>query len=71
MCLVPAPAEFWASRNDFSKNGAAVGKNFVAGFAKNESLYRRISTKYKSSIFFEGFWRIASKINAKIEVRKQ
>ena len=55
MCLVPAPAEFWASRNDFSKNGAAVGKNFVAGFAKNESLYRRISTKYKSSKLF---WRI-------------
>ena len=58
MCQVPAPNEFWASRNDFfksSKNGASVGKNFVAAFAKNESLYRRISTKYKSGKLF---WRI-------------
>ena len=38
-----------------SKNGASVGKNFVAAFAKNESFYRRISTKYKSSKLF---WRI-------------
>ena len=38
-----------------SKNGASIGKNFVAAFAKNESLYRRISTKYKSSKLF---WRI-------------
>ena len=48
MCLVPAPGEFWASRNDFfksGKNGAPVGKNFVTGFAKNESLFRRISAK--------------------------
>ena len=58
MCQVPGPGEFWASRNDFfksSKNGAYVGKNFVAAFAKNESFYRRISTKYKSSKLF---WRI-------------
>ena len=58
MCLVPASGECWASRNDFfksSKNGSPVGKNFVAAFAKNESLYRRISTKYKSSKLF---WRI-------------
>ena len=50
MCQVPGPGEFWASRNDFfksSENGASVGKNFVAAFAKNESFYRRISTKYK------------------------
>ena len=48
----------WASRNDFfksGKNGGLVGKDFVAGFAKNESLHRRISTKYKSSKLF---WRI-------------
>ena len=31
------------------------GKEFVAGFAKNESLYRRILTKYKWSKLF---WRI-------------
>ena len=58
MCQVPGPGEFWASRNDFfksSENGASVGKNFVAAFAKNESFYRRISTKYKSSKLF---WRI-------------
>ena len=48
MYLVPAPGEFWASRNDFfksGKNGGPVGKNFIAGFAKSESLYRRIKTK--------------------------
>ena len=58
MCLVPVPGKFWALRNDFfksAKNGASVGKNFVTCFAKNESLYRRISTKYKSSKLF---WRI-------------
>ena len=58
MCQVPGPGEFWASRNDFlksSENGASVGKNFVAAFAKNESFYGRISTKYKSSKLF---WRI-------------
>ena len=58
MCQVSGPGEFWALRNDFfksSENGASVGKNVVAAFAKNESFYRRISTKYKSSKLF---WRI-------------
>ena len=58
MCLVQASREFWASRNHFfksCKNGGPVGKDFVAGFAKNESLYGRILTKYKSSKLF---WRI-------------
>ena len=58
MCLVPALIAFWAPRNDFSKtekNGGRTGEVFVAAFAMNESLYRRISTKYKSS---ELFWSI-------------
>ena len=58
ICLVPVPGEFWASPNDFFKSGKNDGpswKDFVAGFAKNESLYRRISTKYKSSKLF---WKI-------------
>ena len=58
MCLVPAPGEFWASRNDlsnFEKMSADACGVFVTSFAKNESLYRQISTKYKSS---ELFWRI-------------
>ena len=58
MCLVPAPGEFWASRNDlsnFEKMSADACGVFVTSFAKNESLYRRISTKYKSSKLF---WRI-------------
>ena len=42
------------------------GKEFVAGFAKNESLYRRILTKYKWSKLF---WRILEEEEeAKIEV---
>ena len=36
-------------------NSASLWENFVACFAKKESLYRRISTKYKSSKLF---WRI-------------
>ena len=58
MCLVPAPVDFWASRNDFSnfaKISPAAWYVFLTSFAKNESLYRRISTKYKSSKLF---WRI-------------
>ena len=45
--------------------------DFLAAFTKNESLYRRISTKYKSSKLL---WRILEDNkpkNAKIEVRKQ
>ena len=45
MCLVPASGELWALRSDSfksCKNGGPFGKNFVAGFAKNKSLYRRI-----------------------------
>ena len=57
MCLVPAPGEFWASRNDFPK--LEIWRrtcDVICGcFAKNESLYRRISTKYKSRKLF---WRI-------------
>ena len=74
MCLVPAPGEFWASRNDlsnFEKMSADACGVFVTSFAKNESLYRRISTKYKSS---ELFWRILedNKQNKREnEVRKQ
>ena len=58
MWLVSALGKFWASRNNFfksGKNGGPVGKNFVAGFAKNEDLYRQISTKHKSSKLL---WRI-------------
>ena len=57
MCLVPAPGEFWALRNDFSK-GVATRNLFVAVFAKNESLYRRISTKYCKYKSSKLFWRI-------------
>ena len=39
-------------------------------FALNESLYRQISNSSQADCF-EGFWRITSKTNAKIEVRKQ
>ena len=45
MCLVPASGELWALRSDSfksCKNGGPFGKNFVAGFAKNKSLYQRI-----------------------------
>ena len=45
---------FWASPNNFSKTYKNVGPT-VTAFAKNESLYRRIWTKYKSSKLF---WRI-------------
>ena len=58
MGLVSSPQVVWASRNDLSKLkkwlSDACGV-FVTSFAKNESLYRRISTKYKSSKLF---WRI-------------
>ena len=57
MCLVPAPGEFWALRNDFSK-GVTTRNLFVAVFAKNESLYRRISTKYCKYKSSKLFWRI-------------
>ena len=57
MCLVPAPGVFWVLRNDFSK-GVATGDLFVAVFAKNESLYRRISTKYCKYKSSKLFWRI-------------
>ena len=43
------------SLTQFGKNGGPVEKDSFVGFAKNESLYRRISTKYKSSKLF---WRI-------------
>ena len=52
------PREFWASRNDlsnFEKMSADACGVLLTSFAKNESLYRRISTKYKSSKLF---WRI-------------
>ena len=62
--LVPAPGCLSASRHFFWKP-RKCGKNFVAGFAKNEGLYRRILTKYKWSKLFEGFWRIRSKDRGK------
>ena len=46
MWLVPASGRLFASRHDFLKT-EKCGKDFVAGFAKNESLHRRILTKYK------------------------
>ena len=55
---VSGPGEFWASRNDFSKFekiSPATWDVFLTSFAKNESFYRRISTKYQSSKLF---WRI-------------
>lgn len=53
MCIVPASGELWALRSDIlksCKNGGPFGKNFVADFAKNKSLYPRISTKYQQII---------------------
>ena len=44
--LVPAPGGLLASRHDCLQT-EKCGKDFVAGFAKDESLYRRILTKYK------------------------
>ena len=56
--LVPAPVDFWPWHTELSKIlnfMASRGEFLWAGFAKNESLYRRMSTKYKSSKLF---WRI-------------
>ena len=58
MGLVSSPQGVWASRNylsNFDKMSVDACGVFVTSFAKNESLYRRISTKYKSSKLF---WRI-------------
>ena len=58
MGLVSSPRGVWASRNylsNFDKMSVNACGVFVTSFAKNESLYWRISTKYKSS---ELFWRI-------------
>ena len=48
----------------FLKN-EKCGKDFVAGFAKNdhESLCRRILTNTSQANCFKGVWRITSKIN--------
>ena len=50
----PSPRGLPASRHDFLKT-EKYGKDFVAGFAKNESLYRQSLTKYKWSKLF---WRV-------------
>ena len=50
--------DFWPSHTELSKIlnfMASRGEFLWAGFANNESLYRRMSTKYKSSKLF---WRI-------------
>ena len=58
MGLVSSPRGVWASRNylsNFDKMSVDACGVFVTSFVKNESLYWRISTKYKSSKLF---WRI-------------
>ena len=57
-CLVPAPVDCWPSHTELSKMlnfMASRGEFLWAGFGNNERLYRRMSTKYKSSKLF---WRI-------------
>ena len=64
MCLVSAPGEFWASRKDFSKaekNRGPTRRVFVDEFQRNTS----------QANYFEGFWRIKSETDTKIEVRKK
>ena len=78
MCLVQASRDFWASRNHFfksCKNAGPVGKNFVAGFAKNESLYGRILTKHK---FYQSIhacllltWYFAEKLKNKTSFKSK
>ena len=55
----------------FGKNSGPVRKDFVASFAKNEFVSTNFDQMQVNQIIFEGFWRITSKINANIEVRKQ
>ena len=73
-----SPLEFWASRNDYSKFDKmaprrAIYLSGICGFFCEE--WKLVSTNFNQNTsqanYFEGFWRITSKTNTKIEVRKQ
>ena len=45
--------------------------SFVAVFAKKDNCIHEFQPNTRQANYFEGFWRITSKTNTKIEVRKQ
>ena len=56
--------------NGDAHSGGDIGDD-IGVDASIQSLYRQISTNTRQASYFEGTWRIESKTNAKIEVRKQ
>ena len=77
MCLGLGPGEFWASRNDFSKfekmtpTGDLLLGNMWLLLRRMNACIDKFQPNTSQANYFEGFWRITSKTNTKIEVRKQ
>ena len=74
MCLVPAPGEFSASGNDFSKSEKMAPRRgmFLSLLLRRmKAFIDEFQPNTSQANYFEGFWRITSKIKKQENLGKK
>ena len=71
MWLVPVPGRLFVTQRFFYKRNAAMILLRVLRRMTMKACIDAVRPNSSPANYFEGLWRITSKINAKIQVRKQ